>query len=90
MKNLHGHKYEDSSEITSIVLRDFESLCTDPNWISESFGGSSQKTDKNIWEQNEMSFLAQCLGPSDSPFSLWQTEIANVLPWSFTVDTDIP
>lgn len=71
MKKLHGHIYEDSSEITSIVLRGFESLDTDPNWICELFEGSSQKTDKNIWEQNEMSCLAQWLGPSDSSFSFW-------------------
>lgn len=89
MKNLHGHGYEDSSEITSIVLRDFESLVTDPDWISESFGRSSQKTGKNIREQNEMSCLAQWLGLSDSPFPFWQTETFNVSPWSFTVDTYI-
>lgn len=71
MKKLHGHIYEDSSEITSIVLRGFESLDTDPNWICQLFEGSSQKTDKNIWEQNEMSCLAQWLGPSDSSFSFW-------------------
>lgn len=31
IKNLHGHMYEDSSEINGRVLRDFESLSTDPD-----------------------------------------------------------
>lgn len=51
MENLHGHMYEDSFEINSTVSRDFQSLGTDPDWITGSFGGSSQKSDKRIWEQ---------------------------------------
>lgn len=70
IKNLHGHIYEDSSEITSIFLRDFESFIADPDCLSESFGGSLQKTDKNISQKYWGTKWGVLLGSVTWPFRL--------------------